>query len=204
MILLQANDGQVLWLHTSFLVLPAALWDEHYWPHITDEETESELRYLARSGFLPRSFWCQGLCSSCSTFLIKIISFSLPREDEPKERNSVLGTRKERQQIRVLGRWLAIRWRANREAVYPGRERQKEWGSAGHSEAQSQEISGNSAGQQSCGKRAAWRLFEFGPPETHGKLAPENSRQGDRRASFGIQCLERRRKGRGTLATPKF
>jgi len=130
--------------------------------------------------------------------------FSPLREDEPRERDAVLETGKERQQIRVLGRWLAIQGQANREAVYPGRERPREWGSSGHSEAQSQEISGNSAGQQIYGKRAVPRLEEFGPPETHGKLASENGRQGNRRPSFGMQCLEGRRKGRGTLATPKF
>lgn len=48
------------------------------------------------------------------------------------------------------------------------------------------------------------RLEEFRPPGTHGQLASEHGSQGDGRASSGIQCLEGRRKGRETLATPKF
>lgn len=107
-----------------------------------------------------------------------MIFLSPPREDEPRERKVILGTRKEGQQIRALRIWPAIERQANGVgvggAVYPGRERQREWASAGHSEAQSQEISGNCAGQQGHGERAVPRLEEFGPPETHGKLVSES------------------------------
>lgn len=45
------------------------------------------------------------------------------------------------------------------------------------------------AGKQSYGKKAVPRLEEFRPPETHGRLASENGHQGNRSASFDMQCL---------------
>lgn len=50
-------------------------------------------------------------------------------------------------------------------------------------------------------ERAVPRLEEFRPPGTRGKLTSECGSQGDSRAASATQCLEGRRKGRGTLAT---
>ena len=101
------------------------------------------------------------LCSSCSTFSIKMIfPFSIQgRMNVGKGMLSwELGSKDSK---RVLGRWLG----QSGELYIQARKGQWEWGSTGCFEAQSREISGNSAGQQGQGERAVPRREAFGHQE---------------------------------------
>lgn len=126
---------------------------------------------------------------------LKMIFLSPPREDESRERNGV--PMKEGQQMRVWGRWPA------KEGSYISRQ-----GKAKGNEAVlailkhiAKRFLGILLDNQGQRERAVLRLEQFRPPGTRGKLASECGSQGDSRASSATQCLEGRRKGRGTLAT---
>lgn len=107
------------------------------------------------------------LCSSCSTFSIKMIfPFSIQgRMNVGKGMLSwELGSKDSK---RESPRKMASHSRASQsgELYIQTGKGQWEWGSTGCFEAQSPEISGNSAGQQGQGERAVPRREAFGHQE---------------------------------------
>lgn len=75
---------------------------EHYWPHFIIRKLSQGAEIPCQVRILTQVFLMPKPVLYMQHFLDEDTSLSLARKDEPRERNAVLETGKEKQQIRVL------------------------------------------------------------------------------------------------------